>query len=129
VLLPLRYGRAWLVISWIIVVMAVAVCLMPMNRLPLPAGANDKVEHTVAYVLLSLWFAGIYPRSRYPIIAISLFLMGVGIEFAQGAMHYGRQADFHDVIANSSGILVGLTLAFIGLGGWAQRIESLARRS
>lgn len=128
-LLPLRHGRAWLVISWTIVAIAVIFCLLPMNRLPLPSSLNDKMEHTVAYVLLSLWFAGIYPRSRYPIIAISLFFMGVGIEFAQGAMHLGRQADFRDVIANSSGIVVGLMLAFVGLGGWAQWVESWVRRS
>jgi glycopeptide antibiotics resistance protein len=76
-----------------------------------------------------LWFAGIYPRSRYTTIAIGLFCMGVAIEFAQGAMHLGRHADYHDVVANSGGIVVGLALAFVGLGGWAQWLESLARRS
>jgi hypothetical protein len=32
------------------------------------------------------------------------------------------------MIANSLGIALGLVVAWIGLGGWAQRIEDWARR-
>lgn len=103
--------------------LAIVVCLVPMSRLP-QAGASDKTEHFIGYLLLSLWFAGIYPRARYWLIALGLLVMGVLIEFAQGAMHYGRQADIHDVYANSTGIVTGLLLCWWGLGGWAQRIES-----
>jgi glycopeptide antibiotics resistance protein len=75
-----------------------------------------------------LWFAGVYPRARYLLIAGSLFCLGVFIEGGQYAMHAGRQADVRDVIANSTGILVGLTLAWLGLGQWTQRVESIVVR-
>lgn len=123
-MLPLRYPRLWLSLGWTAVTLAIVVSLVPISELPQPPNVSDKTEHFVAYFLLSLWFAGIYPRSRYWIIALGLFVMGVLIEFAQGAMHFGRQADILDVLANSSGIVVGLLLCWLWLGGWAQRIES-----
>lgn len=124
-MLPLRYPRLWLTVGWAAVAFAIYVCLAPIDRLPQPANLSDKAEHFLAYLLLSLWFTGIYPRSRYWLIGIGLFALGIAIEFAQGAMHYGRQADVHDVIANSTGLIAGLLLALMLLGGWAQRVESL----
>lgn len=123
-MLPLRYPRLWLSLGWTAVALAIFVCLVPMDKLPQPPNVSDKTEHFLAYLLLSVWFAGIYPRARYWIIALGLFVMGVLIEFAQGAMHLGRHADARDVLANSSGMLVGLLLCWLWLGGWAQRIES-----
>ena len=127
-LLALRHPLVWLVIGWLLVALSVYASLIPPGSLP-PAGVNDKVEHAVAYVLLTLWFTGIYPRSRYVVIAIGLFCLGLFIEWAQGAMSIGRQADVRDVIANSIGISVGVALALLWLGGWAQRLEAWARRS
>lgn len=123
-MLPLRYPRLWLSLGWTAVALAIFVCLAPMERLPHPPNVSDKTEHFLAYLLLSVWFAGIYPRSRYWIIALGLCVMGVLIEFAQGAMQLGRHADVRDVLANSTGILVGLLLSWLLLGGWAQRLES-----
>lgn len=123
-MLPLRFPRLWLSLGWTAVALAIFVCLAPMERLPQPPNVSDKTEHFLAYLLLSVWFAGIYPRSRYWIIALGLCVMGVLIEFAQGAMQLGRHADARDVLANSTGILAGLLLSWLLLGGWAQRIES-----
>lgn len=127
-MLPLRYPRLWLGMGWIAVASAIVVCLMPVSRLP-QVSASDKTEHFLAYLLLSLWFAGIYPKARYWIIAIGLCVLGVLIEFAQGAMHLGRQADVMDVVANGTGIAAGLLLSWIGLGGWAQWVEALVTKA
>lgn len=121
-MLPVRHPRWWLVIGWMLIALSILVCLLPGNKLP-NTGANDKVAHSLVYALLMLWFAGIYPRSRYVLIAFGLFLMGVAIEWAQGAMHLGRVSDTRDVIANSGGIILGLIIALLGLGGWAQLID------
>jgi VanZ family protein len=128
-LLPLRHPRFWLVLGWFFVVAATVSSLVPVQKLPLPSGINDKFEHVTGYALLTLWFTGIYPRSRYFVIAFSLLAMGVLIELAQGAMHVGREADVRDVVANCAGIGVGLMLASLWLGGWAQRVEGWARRT
>jgi VanZ family protein len=126
-LLPLRHSRGWLVVGWLLVVIATILSLMPGSSLPrVPLGA-DKVEHAVCYAGLTLWFTGIYPRSRYVTIAIALLAMGIAIEWAQGAMHLGRSRDVRDVIANSAGIGAGIVLALVWLGGWAQRLEEWMR--
>ena len=127
-LLPLRYPRLWLVAGWVLIALAVGGSLLPAQNLP-DVATSDKVQHMTAYALLALWFSGIYPRSRYIVIAIGLFVLGLGIEWAQGAMQYGRQTDPFDVLANVTGIAAGLIGALLGLGGWALRVENLVRRS
>ena len=127
-LLALRHPRLWLVSAWILVILAVIANLVPSHDLPTMGGVNDKVEHIVGYLVLSLWFAGIYPRSRYPMIAVGLLVMGIVIEGVQGAMRVGREADLRDVYADVVGIACGLTLALAWFGGWAQRLEALTRK-
>ena len=127
-LLALRHPRLWLVCGWLLIVGAFIANLMPQHDLPRLGGISDKLEHIVGYGVLALWFAGIYPRTRYPAIGVALLAMGILIEGLQGAMHLGRQADLRDVYANSIGILCGLALALIWLGGWAMRVEALSRK-
>ena len=127
-LLALRHPRLWLVSGWILVVLAVIVSIMPLSEMPKMGGISDKLEHAVAYSALALWFAGIYPKSRYPLIGVALLVMGIVIEGLQGAMNLGREADMRDVYANTLGIVCGLLLALIWLGGWAQRVESWTKK-
>ena len=123
-LLPLRHPRLWLVGGWVLVALALLASLTPTQNLP-NIGASDKLEHLTAYALMTLWFAGIYPRSRYIMIGIGMFFLGALIEAAQGSMGWGRQADIYDMLANTTGIVAGLIAAWLGLGGWAQRVENL----
>lgn len=127
-LLALRHPRLWLVSGWILVILAIVSSLVPAHDLPKLGGISDKFEHVVGYLVLALWFAGIYPKSRYPMIGFALLIMGIVIEVLQGAMHVGREADLRDVYANTVGIVCGLTLALAWLGGWAMRVESLTRK-
>jgi VanZ family protein len=126
-LLPLRHPRLWLVGGWVLVALALLASLTPTQNLP-NIGASDKLEHLTAYALMTLWFAGIYPRSRYIMIGIGMFFLGALIEAAQGSMGWGRQADVYDMLANTTGIVAGLIAAWLGLGGWALRVENLLVR-
>jgi VanZ family protein len=128
-LLALRHPRVWLVSGWILVALAIIVSIVPAHELPKLGGVSDKLEHAVAYGALALWFAGIYPKSRYPMIGVGLLVMGIVIEGLQGTMNVGRQADLRDVYANSIGIVAGLLLALVWLGGWAMRVEAWTRKS
>jgi VanZ family protein len=127
-LLALRHPRLWLVLGWLLIAGAFVASLVPQHELPKLGGLNDKIEHIVGYAVLALWFAGIYPRTRYPAIGVGLLVMGIVIEGLQGGMHLGRQADLRDVYANAIGIVCGLTLALIWFGGWAMRVEALTRK-
>lgn len=126
--LPLRYPRLWLVGGWLLIGLAVLASLSPTQELPHVAG-SDKMHHFIAYFSMTLWFAGIYPRSQYVWIGIGMLALGAVIEGAQGAMGLGRQADLYDMIANSSGVVVALILASMGLGGWTQWVEKRLGRS
>jgi hypothetical protein len=125
-MLPVRHPRAWLIGGWVLIIAAVIGSLLPAQSLP-PTGVGDKFQHSFAYAFLALWWAGLYPRSRYLVIALGLFALGVGIEWAQGAMKLGRHSDYRDVFANSIGIGGGLLLAALWLGGWAERIDGWTR--
>lgn len=123
----LIHPRLWLVLGWIAVIVALVLNLMPsvtLHGVPL----NDKIEHTVGYLLLTLWFCGIYPRARYWVIALGFLVMGIVVEILQGAMHWGRSEDFRDVIADMVGIALGLGLAAAGLSQWPRWIEQLFAR-
>jgi len=126
-MLPLRFPRLWLALGWVFVLLAFAACLAPSNTPGLATlfALNDKVEHALGYIALTLWFTGIYSRSRYIWIAIALFAMGVSVEFLQGWMSLGRNRDPYDVLANTTGIAIGISLALVLLGGWMQRVEDL----
>jgi VanZ family protein len=128
-LLALRHPRLWLVSGWILVVLAVVASIVPPSGLPKMGGISDKLEHAVGYSVLALWFAGIYPKSRYPMIGVALLVMGIVIEGLQGSMNWGRKADLRDVYANAVGVVCGLLLALAWLGGWAQRVEGWTKRS
>src|SRR5437868_2214373 len=106
----LRHPWLWQAFGWALVVGAIVVSLLPGSQLP-QLGISDKWEHAVTYAVLALWFAGLYPRSRYLVIGGLLFTLGVAIEWAQGAMALGRERDVFDVLANSVGICAGLIMA------------------
>ena len=122
-MLNVKYGKALLSIGWLLVIAAIIVCLLPAKELP-NTGIGDKWEHFVCYAVLTSFFAGLYPRASYWKIALAFVGMGIGIEFAQGAMNLGRQPDVNDAIANSIGVGIGLVLSLAGLGRWAQWIDS-----
>jgi VanZ family protein len=125
--LLLRHPWVWLGLGWMFIVFAIIASLVPGPKLP-ETHMSDKYEHTIAYVLLTLWFTGVYPKASYWKVGAGMFALGVAIEFAQGAMPFGRQADIRDVGANTLGIVIALMLALAGVGGWAQKIEDWARK-
>ena len=119
---PLRYPLLWLVVGYAMVAVAVAGSVGPGVK-GVPAALDDKLVHAGVYFVLTIWFSGIYRRSRYPWIAAGLFVLGLLLEFVQGTLPY-RSAEYADLAANSAGIVAGLALALAGLGSWCARLES-----
>src|SRR5690349_5193767 len=120
-MLPLRLPRFWVSLGWAFVSLALIFSLVP-NGIPGTQDVNDKVLHVVGYCALTLWFAGIYPRSRYMLIGAAFLGMGILVEVLQGAMAVGRMAEVRDVYADALGISLALLLAYAALGGWALRV-------
>ena len=88
----------------------------------------DKVEHFTTYLVLAVWFTGLYRRPRYWLVAAGLLMLGFAMEVGQFAMHAGRTADPYDMAANGAGIVAGLLFAWVATGGWAQRLEAWLAR-
>lgn len=127
-MLPLSHPRFWLATGILLVIVIVSGSLAPSEDVEGLMLGNDKITHALAYTGLTLWFAGMYPRSRYAWIASGLFMLGAIIEVLQGAMPLGRQSDLRDLVANTTGIGIGLMVAWKWFGGWAQWVEARFRQ-
>lgn len=87
----------------------------------LPEGAAW-AAHALQYMVLMLWFGGIYP-SRHLHIASGLVLLGIAIELMQAANIF-RTFDIKDIAANIAGVMAGLVLVRTLLRDWCQRVEN-----
>lgn len=122
----LKYPRLWFLAGLLLAVVVAVLSLLPVASLP-RIRIWDKIEHATAYVLLAFWFGSVIFRRDLPGLFIALLLFGALIELAQSAMGLGRQADWHDVLANGVGALAGVLLALTPLGQWAHWVERLFR--
>lgn len=129
-MLALRHARLWRVLSTLIVAGVLLATLAPASWFFDATGSSmswlpyaDKWLHAGTFAFLSLWFCGLFQKSRYWRIAAALLLFGLFVEFCQLQVSY-RSAEWRDILANAVGIMAGLTVAAAGLGGWGQRVEN-----
>lgn len=120
-MLPLRFPKVWSGLGWLLVLGVIVGSLLPGSALP-EVSVNDKIEHAGAYCLLMVWFAGLYPRRLYPLIAAVLLALGIGLDLLQGLTRT-RSLELYDIVADLVGIVIGSGLSLWLLGGWCQRLE------
>ena len=82
--------------------------LSPSEDLP-TVTLSDKVQHAVAFLLLTLAYGLMFPRRRIAVI-LGVALLGVSIEVLQAVMPFNRQAEFADLIADAVGAAAGLMM-------------------
>ena len=104
--------RVWLgiwILGW---VLAIVLSLIKPPDLGLDVRDSDKLGHLLAYGTLSAWAVMLFAQRRaWLLAALALVALGVGMEFAQGALTDTRLRDPRDAIANTLGVLLGLTTA------------------
>jgi VanZ family protein len=122
--LPLVHSRLWLAGGLLIAGGIVIGSLLP-GPVVATVGIDDKFEHAGAYFALTLWLAGMVVPRRYAWAALAAFALGAAMEAAQGLLTVTREAEGLDLVANGAGIALALALAYLGLGGWAGRVERL----
>ncbi|SNT84754.1 hypothetical protein [Stenotrophomonas sp. CC120222-04] len=107
----LRRPRLWTALWATAVLLVIVVCLIPPPPIPLPEN-SDKGEHFLAYFILAGSAVQLFRRGRPLLwVGVGLVLMGIGIEFAQGALTSNRTADPMDALANTIGVLAGMATA------------------
>ena len=123
-MLPLRHPLRWLLPGWVLVAAVIGASVFPGIAINVPniTGA-DKLAHGASYCLLMIWFAGLYAPRHHGIVAVLLLALGLALELVQWSLPY-RAFELADLIANATGILVGLGLSASLLAGWCQRMES-----
>jgi len=107
---PFRRPLLWSGL-WCAAIAAVVIgSLASPAGLPLPEVRNgDKLLHLSAYFALAAWAVQLFPRwSSLLGAGIGLVLMGIGVEYAQGALTVDRMMDARDALANTLGVIAGL---------------------
>lgn len=122
---PFRHPRAWLGL-WLAAVAAVIVLsLVNLSGLPPVPEGGDKVEHFLAYGLLSAAAVQLFPdRRACALIGLGLVAVGIGLEFAQELLTASRMGDPRDAAANTLGVVSGLLTLFTPLRHLLQRLEA-----
>ncbi|MDD2720158.1 MAG: VanZ family protein [Gallionella sp.] len=122
----LRYHTVWLTGGWLLVVLVVTLSLMPHPPEPLAFAHADKLEHAASYATLSYWFCQLYRSAQLRVMAL-LVALGVLLEVLQGFTGY-RFYDVLDMLANSSGVLLGWLIVRTPLGRLFAEFERLLLR-
>lgn len=122
---PLRHRNAWLALWLFGVTVLVVVCLLPSPDLP-NLHVSDKLEHAAAFALLAGSAVQLFERRALLMVAIGLLALGAGIEFAQALFTTTRAMEAADVVADTVGIVVGLSVALTPLRDLLLRIAGRA---
>lgn len=99
----------WLFLGWSLVALVTVLSLLPTEKLP-DADYNDKLGHILAYFAIMACF-GQSHGARWRAVA-GVFGLGAGLEILQGLSGY-RDMSLADIVANSTGILLGVGLTRI----------------
>lgn len=120
----LRFTKLWLVLGWLIVLGVIYLSLTAKPPIYIPVRFGDKVGHLVAYAVLMGWFVQLFQKRALLLVhALLLVALGVGLEFLQG--YSGRHFEYGDMLANSCGVLLGLSLR---LTRWQELLVRCERR-
>ena len=121
---PLRYSWFWLglgVLFILVVTIASLIDLKPVKDMLV----QDKLMHVLTYGFLMGWFSQIYkPHFARFLLAVSLIVLGVGIEFMQGLVAF-RQFEVLDMLANAVGVIIAWALSYTWMGNILLWCESL----
>ena len=118
------FRHAWLALGALWVAAVVYLSLIPLPPQPLPFSYLDKVEHTLAYGFLMLWFSHAYQKIPQRVVMAGLLIaLGISVEYLQRMTGY-REFSYADMLANGAGVLVGWALTYTALGKMGARLEA-----
>lgn len=111
--------RLFVAAFWAALLFAVVMALVPVPP-PVPGNPSDKVQHMVAFAVLTTLALAAYPRTNAAGIAIALFALGGLIEVAQLIPALGREGSWLDFAADCAAVLATMALG-VPLRRWLLR--------
>ncbi|WP_417567171.1 VanZ family protein [Marinobacter sp.] len=102
----LNYRALWRV-AFVISVLAIGYLATTDNPYPVPSSSNDKVNHLIAFLELTILTRLAWPDLRAVWFAPGLLAFGLGIEVIQANLPY-REFSLADLVADGAGIAIGL---------------------
>ena len=107
----LKLRKVWLLVGAGLIMLVVYLSLMHNPPKLSDFHMLDKLEHVSAYGLLMFWFGQIFWRFNQRImLAIGFVTMGIIIEIMQGVQGF-RVFEYADMLANTTGVVIGWGLA------------------
>lgn len=96
--------RKWLIpLFWAAACFALVMALLP--RPPqLPGTPSDKIQHILAFAVLTALAVGAYPKARLPALCAALSTFGALIELLQAIPQLNRDASVADWAADTMAI-------------------------
>ena len=126
--MKLRLHHTWLALGGLWIGLVIFLSLTPVPPKPITLDHSDKLAHLLAYSWLMLWFCQLYVgAARRWALALGLIALGVGLEFLQ-TFTPTRSYDAWDMLANSTGVLLGALLAATPLAHALRGIENRCLR-
>ena len=105
---PFAHPWLWCGLWCLGIAALVVLSLMPGPPMP-DFEDSDKVGHFLAYFLLAAGAVQLFARwSSLLGAGVGLVLLGIGMEYAQGAFTDYRVLDARDALANTIGVIAGL---------------------
>ena len=102
-------NRYWIQLSLVMLLAITALSLHPLDNLP-EAPGSDKTHHLIAYAALAYPGSLRKPKRWQAIITIFALYSGL-IELIQP--HVNRYGEWMDFLANISGLIIGIALAYL----------------
>jgi len=106
----LKLTKLWLILGALLIAL---IWYLSLTADPPDTGIDngDKIGHFLAYGLLMGWFAQIYIQLKPRLwLMLGFILMGVLLEILQG-MTAVRTYSYADMVANTTGVFIGLLLS------------------
>ena len=109
--------------AWLWTFLILAACTWPGKDIPTaPAAGFDKIVHAgLFFVWIILWLLA-YPGKSKLIIVVAGMLYGIGLEFYQQLLPFGRTFDWWDALADAVGVLLGLGFKSAIINRYLQRL-------
>lgn len=110
----LVYWHWWLLLGGALVALVIYLSLSDIRLPQVPSGFGDKVNHLIAYGVLTVWFGQLFLAwNKRAVVAVALIALGVSMEFMQGMTAY-RVFEWQDAFANLFGVVLGLAAIALG---------------